>query len=267
MQRLPESCYIDGNLMDRLAPMNLPQPTPENERVLNEARTWFRDRVIASHVENTRNLIHASSFNINPFTVWYLARFIDGEVTPLSIAKALVLPRSMGTSIATSFGSQMQRFITDTLATAFGSPASGMDIEFKDFYDGHKKHSQIKLGPNTINRDDVTTIDSKFKSLRNLLRTNGVSLPSDRFVVAVMFGEPNEVNAFYQSLRDEHGWELLVGREFWAHLTGDDYFHDRLVEVIRESTEESDSSDVLAETLSTLAKDPEIIALSNQYQR
>ena len=247
--------------------MPLPPPTPENKAVLDAAKVWFEEKIIASHLRNTLMLSDVDKFNINPFTVWYLAKFTDNEVTPRSIAKALILPRALGSSISTSLGTNLQRFITDTLVTAYGSAASGMDSDFKDRRDGLNKYSQIKLGPNTINKDDVKTINDKFKGVQNLLKANGQSLSKSHFAVGIMFGEESEVNTWYRELRDEHGWELYVGKDFWWRLTGDRDFLDRLIDVIQNSTENSAASTALESTIEKLSQDPRIQKLALEFNQ
>jgi hypothetical protein len=237
----------------------------ENQRVLIAAKHWFEANVIQKHLDNTTKLSEPSEFHINPFTVWYLAKFIDGEVTPRSIAKALVYPRSLGTSISTSFGTQLQSFITNTLATAYGSASDGMDIDFIDQVDGERKFAQVKLGPNTINRDDVDTINGKFTKLRNLTKTNNVRLPNNHFAVGVMFGTEEELNNFYLSLRTTHGWELYVGQDFWKRLTGDPNFMTRLVEVCRQAINETADSAALARVVDSLAAHSAIQDLAKRY--
>ena len=194
-------------------PLVIPPPTEENQKVLDAAKLWFED-YLENHYRLTLEASDPTIYNSNPFLVWHLAKTIDGEVTPRSIAKALIIPRQLGTSPTTSFGSRMQKFISDTLVNAYGSAASGMDIEFTDQIDGLEKFTQIKAGPLTINSDDVAPMDQKFKDLRNLLRTNGRSLPNNHFAVGVLYGEEKDLNAFYLKLRDDHGWELYVGRQF-----------------------------------------------------
>ena len=71
---------------------------------------------------------------------------MTGQLTPKSIAKALAYPRVLGQSITTSFGMNMQKFISDVLVNAFGSTTQGIDIEFTDCVDGRKKYCQVKLG-------------------------------------------------------------------------------------------------------------------------
>jgi len=84
-----------------------------------------------------------------------------------SIARALVYPRILGTSIATSFGQNIQRFCTEVLS-GFGSAISGVDIEFIDQLDGRKKYCQVKSGPETINKDDIETISRHFLGIKGI---------------------------------------------------------------------------------------------------
>ena len=109
------------------------------EELLAKAKAWFQSTIIENHIKNSQKLIHPKEFNINPFLVAYLAKFLTGNTEPKSIAKALIYPRVLGQSITTSFGQNIQKFTNDVLS-AFGSTTSGIDIEFIDQIDGHKKY-------------------------------------------------------------------------------------------------------------------------------
>src|SRR5699024_1073932 len=102
--------------------------------------------IAKSHMANTEKLTSLEQFNVNPFLNKYLANFLTGNDDSRSVAKALVYPRVLGTSINTTFGNQMQSFISDVLGGQ-GSLSPGIDIEFIDKIDGHKKYCQIKAGP------------------------------------------------------------------------------------------------------------------------
>jgi hypothetical protein len=83
----------------------------------------------------------------------YLANFLTGNDNAESIAKALVLPRILGSSInGTSFGMKVQKLIGQ-LFQGLGSTTSGIDIEFIDGIDGRRKYCQLKSWSNTINHD------------------------------------------------------------------------------------------------------------------
>ncbi|MFR9597415.1 MAG: restriction endonuclease, partial [Rikenellaceae bacterium] len=77
----------------------------ERSEIIEKAKDFFRDEVFKPHLEN--GCVKASklkSYNVNPFLVKYLACFLEGDDSSRSIAKALILPRVLGTSINTSFG-------------------------------------------------------------------------------------------------------------------------------------------------------------------
>lgn len=105
------------------------------------------------------NKLHLSSFDLNPFLINYLAAFLCGDTQPVSLAKALVYPRILGTSLNTSFGQNVQVFISQLQEVVGGaSGIDGIDIEFVDAIDGRRKYCQCKAGPKTINKDDIATI-------------------------------------------------------------------------------------------------------------
>jgi Type II restriction endonuclease EcoO109I len=162
----------------------------QQNALLLKAQQWFRDIILPKHLENTRKLKNASNFDVNPFLAPYLAVFLTGTLTPTSIAQALTYPRVLGSSITTSFGTNMQKFISDVLGNAFGSTTQGIDIEFIDCIDQKKKYCQVKLGPNTINKDDVTTMHNHFKTVRGLGRTNNITVRPDDMVIGILYGVP-----------------------------------------------------------------------------
>ena len=145
----------------------------EKREILAKAKDFFREKIVDNHKRNTEKLGKLSAFQPNPFLEKYLANFAFGNCDASSIAKALVYPRVLGTSINTTFGTQMQAFCKDVLS-GFASTTPGIDIEFVDQLDGRRKYCQIKAGPNTINNDDITTIKNHFESIRRIARTNGL---------------------------------------------------------------------------------------------
>lgn len=221
-----------------------------NDQIIKKAQDFFREVIAKNHVKNTSKLSNVSEFNVNPFLNKYLANFLTGDDSQKSIAKALILPRVLGTSITTSFGTNLQKFINSTLE-GYGSTTTGMDIEFIDKIDGRKKYCQIKAGPQTINYDDVTTIHNHFKSAINLGRANGIPIASMDCVVGVFYGEEEELSQFYKTLAEDY--TVLVGKEFWYHLTGDADFYEKLTDAIGEIANEFDGRDLLEKTISDLA--------------
>lgn len=234
----------------------------ERKRILGQVKKWFRTVIVANHLKNTQKLMSVSEFDINPFITPYLAVFLAGELTPESVAKALLYPRVLGTSITTSFGTNLQKFISDVLKNSFGSMVNGIDIEFVDALDGRRKYCQVKLGPNTINKDDVDTIHNHFKSARNLGRTNNVTVAHGDLVVGILYGEPGQEKGHYKRLRDEFGYPLFIGQEFWHRLTGDENFYAELRQTVAEVALEVRGAALLDETIQKLAATPKIKKLA-----
>jgi hypothetical protein len=242
--------------------MSISQTSPENAHVLSEAKKWFHKKIIASHLLRTQKLKNPSEFDINPFTTPYLSAFLTGEVTERGIAKALVYPRILGTSISTSFGQNLQSFISDVLVDAFGSIVSGIDIKFLDKLDGREKYAQLKLGPNTINADDVVTINLHFKDIKNLARTNSVQIGTNDLIVCIMYGAESDISNHYKRLRDEFHYPVIVGNDFWHRLTGDEFFFGKLINVISESLNEVNSASLIDSVIDSLASTEEIKRLT-----
>ena len=206
--------------------------------IIENGKKYFRDIIIPNHVKGLEKL-KLKDFNINPFLVNYLAAFLCGDTEPKSLAKALVYPRILGTSINTSFGQNIQIFIS-SLAQIAGcaSGIDGIDIEFEDAIDGRRKYCQCKAGSQTINKDDIATILGHFKHLHNKARLDHLNVQIDDMIVGVLYGEKNELSAHYKII-DSH-YPVYCGADFWKHLTGDDLFYHRLSKAFGEVVEEDE---------------------------
>ena len=228
-----------------------------SDDILNAAQTWFADKIAVNHIRNTQKCSDARELTINPFTVGYLANFLEGEANAISIARVLIYPRILGTSIATSFGQNLQSFISSALG-AYGSTTSGIDIEFIDKLDGRKKYCQLKAGPQTINFDNISSIHNHFRDIRNLARTNSLNLSDDDLIVGVLYGENYQLNSFYKRLTEEHFHPIHIGSDFWHRLTGEEDFYDRLIKAFRDISVTFDGRDILEDTIEKLSKTDEI---------
>ena len=236
--------------------------TEENKKeILVRAQEWFKSGIMEQHIVNTKKLVSPSEFNINPFLVTYLATFLTGNASPESIAKALVYPRVLGTSITTSFGTHIQRFTSDVLSS-YASTTSGIDIEFIDAIDNRRKYCQLKAGPNTINKDDVETIANHFKGVQNLARTNNLNISFNDLIVGVIYGDESQLNGHYKRITSQYDYPVLVGRDFWYHLTGDKKLYFDLIKAVGAVVSESGFSEGLQKVIAELALQPEIIAIS-----
>ena len=224
----------------------------ERQQILSKAKQFFKTRIAENHIANTRKLSSLDKFNINPFTHKYLAQFAFGDSSPESMAKALLYPRVLGTSISTTFGTQLQYFCNEVLSS-YASTTSGIDIEFIDSFDGRRKYCQVKAGPTTINHDDVDTIKNHFRAIRNLARTNHLDLNITDCIVGVFYGTENTLSQSYKRINEEY--PVYVGEEFWHRLTGDSNFYYDLINAFAEVADEMDSTELIQQVLQNLANE------------
>ncbi|MDX9852554.1 MAG: PmeII family type II restriction endonuclease [Tenuifilaceae bacterium] len=225
------------------------------KQILENAKSFFREEIVQSHINGAcKRASHLSEYNVNPFLFKYLANFLTGNDNPESIARALVLPRVLGSSITTSFGMKIQSLIS-SLFQGLGSTTQGIDIEFIDAIDGRKKYCQLKAGPNTINFDDVTTIINHFNGVRNLARTNNLNIGINDMIVGVIYGDEAELSSHYKKI--SNNYPVYIGQDFWHRLTGKEDFYFELIDAIGEVALEVDASKVVENTIKELAKEIE----------
>lgn len=164
----------------------------------------------------------------------------------------MLYPRVLGTSICTTFGNKLQFFCNEVLKS-FGSTTPGIDIQFEDAFDHRTKYCQIKAGPNTINYDDIKTIEDHFAKVTQLAIRNHVNVDIADCVVGVLYGEQEELNSFYKTIGKSH--PVYAGPVFWEHLTGDPEFYGDLIKVFVEASDEMGSSSILDQQVKILAAD------------
>lgn len=227
----------------------------KKQQIVESGKAYFRQIIIPYHLRNLKTL-KLRDFKINPFLVNYLAAFLCGNTKPESLAKALVYPRILGTSINTSFGQNIQVFIS-SLAQVAGcaSGIDGIDIEFEDAIDGRRKYCQCKAGPQTINKDDVATILGHFKHLFSKARLDRIPMQVDDMIVGVLYGEADELSGNYKTINSHY--PVYCGAEFWEHLTGDKKFYLRLAKAFGEVVEEDgiDGSQLIRKKIKAIAKE------------
>ncbi len=223
----------------------------QRKQIIENAKTFFRNEIVQSHIDGAcKRAGKLSEYNVNPFLFKYLANFLTGNDDSESIARALVLPRILGSSINTSFGMKIQSLIS-SLFQGLGSTTQGIDIEFIDAIDGQKKYCQLKAGPNTINHDDVTTIINHFNGIRNLARTNNLHVGINDMIVGVVYGEDAELSSHYKKIGNT--FPVIIGKDFWHRLTGKVDFYYELIDAIGMVALEVDASKVVEQTIKTLA--------------
>lgn len=224
----------------------------QKKDIIEKAKNFFRDEIAESHRKNTEKLKNIKEFNLNPFLDKYKANFLTGDSSPMSIAKALVYPRVLGTSINTTFGNKLQKFCSSVL-DGYASTTSGIDIEFMDLIDGRRKYCQVKAGPNTINKDDVKTIDDHFLAVKNLARTNNLTVGFSDLIVGVFYGEKIELSGHYKKIQVKY--PVYIGKEFWQRLTGDENFYTILTNAIGDVASEYDGSKLINNVITQLAEE------------
>lgn len=221
------------------------------KKILEKAKAWMRDELALAHKHNTLKLVSLDEFNINPFLWSYLGYYLEGNNKPQSLAKALIYPRVLGTSITTSFGERAQGLITRIFGGR-GSTTLGMDLEFEDQTDGRKKYCQLKAGPNVINRDDVKTVTDHFKSAINLARANHLKLQVDDCMFCLIYGEPGQENNWVKAIAKDY--VVVMGQEFWHRFTGDPNFYTDLIHAIGEVAVEFNMKKDLAKVVKKLGE-------------
>lgn len=235
----------------------------EKNIILEKAKEWFSESIAKNHIKNTLKLSSIDKFNVNPFLLTYLSNFLEGNHDPKSIAKALIYPRVLGTSINTSFGTNIQKF-TSSVLSSYGSTTAGIDIEFIDALDGEKKYCQLKSGPDTINKDDVETIAGHFTDVINLSRTNGEKIGFHNLIVGVIYGEEKDLNAHYKRISKQYYYDVIVGNDFWYRLTGDKEFYTDLIKAVGEVAIQADFQKDLDSVIDKLANSDYIQNLSKE---
>jgi len=229
----------------------------QKKAIIESGKGFFRTIIIPSHIKNLNGL-KLKDFNINPFLINYLAAFLCGNTEPQSLAKALVYPRVLATSINTTFGSSIQVFISSIQQIiSSGSAISGIDIEFEDAIDKRKKYCQCKAGPQTINRDDVDTILGHFRQFKGIARQNKLHVSDDDLIVGVLYGDPIKLSANYKTIATTY--PVYCGSDFWEHLTGDGQFYHRLAKAFGEVVEEDniDGSQLILNKIDEIAREIE----------
>ena len=100
----------------------------QKKAIIESGKDYFRSSIIPNHIRNLQKL-RLKDFDVNPFLINYLSAFLCGDTTPHSMAKALVYPRILGTSVNTSFGQNIQIFISQLAQIAgCASGIEGIDI-------------------------------------------------------------------------------------------------------------------------------------------
>jgi Type II restriction endonuclease EcoO109I len=226
------------------------------EKVLLEKIVEYFDKNIFENHINAITNSHSKlkSYNINPIVVKYLSKLLVGKYSAEGVAKALFLPRVLGTSINTSFGTRIQSMFVE-LGIAEGSLIKGMDIEFIDKLDGRKKWCQLKSGPNTINSEDVKPLIKKFSDTIQLARTNSAlkNINNSDFIVGVLYGSNSELSMHYKEIDKKH--PVIIGQDFWHRITSFPNFYEKLVTELHKNIDNLDTKESINKGCNALTEE------------
>ncbi|UZN42294.1 PmeII family type II restriction endonuclease [Lactobacillus sp. IBH004] len=196
-----------------------------------------------------------NKFDPNPFTIQAAATGFSETIDAESMAKAIVYPFALGTSLSTSFGTKFQEFIVDKVQNnnIRGSLITGMDIEYIDAIDGRQKYCQVKSGPNTINKDDIKTIEDHIIDIRNLANTNHMKVNTNDVVIGILYGNDKKMSNMYKRIKAD-GYTVLIGNDFWYHLTGSKKIYEDLIEKAQDAAKQANFMPSIKKLVKTVQK-------------
>lgn len=196
-----------------------------------------------------------NKFDPNPFTIQAAATGFSETIDAESMAKAIVYPFALGTSLSTSFGTKFQEFIVDKVQNnnIRGSLIKGMDIEYIDAIDGRQKYCQVKSDPNTINKDDIKTIEDHIIDIRNLANTNHMKVNTNDVVIGILYGNDKKMSNMYKRIKAD-GYTVLIGNDFWYHLTGSKKIYEDLIEKAQDAAKQANFMPSIKKLVKTVQK-------------
>lgn len=135
---------------------------------------------------------------------------------------------------------RLERGSSTALGTAFQTIArvvggSGTGVEGADLMivrDGRNHYVQIKSGPEGFNKDTAQNIAGQLNSAR-------ARDPGAICIAAICYGRQDQVPAMVQAELGARGIELMVGRPFWAFLSGDERCMDEVLDLARAAAEDA----------------------------
>lgn len=231
----------------------------EKSEMMSRAKDWFRE-LAAKHINKTNEIHSLNDFNYNPFLVGYLSRFFGDDPSPENLAKVLLYPRVLGTSINTFFGEAIKHLSEDVFE-GFNPNIPGLNIGFIDQRDMVQKYAQLKSGPVTINMGDAQPLIDSYDAILDNEAVQERGIVADNLVVAVIYGERERMHGAYSKI-EEH-YNVLIGQEFWHAITGDANFYSELIDAIAQIASENEGAVFLENSIARLAADEHLVALSN----
>ena len=103
----------------------------QNELINKVCDEIMKKIIIHNRKKAINKFAKIEEYQINYFLINYLCKFFGEDVNPETLSKALYYPKVLGTSLTTSFGTNIQKLLVN-LNLAKGSLCDGIDIEYKD---------------------------------------------------------------------------------------------------------------------------------------
>lgn len=232
-----------------------------DKAVKNEIKKYLKIEFAEAIQEKLTEGYKLEKFIINPLVLTAIAGGVFGKTSSVNMAKALLYPRVLGTSVSTSFGDKMQKLCVSYLG-ANASSTPGMDLEFIDKISGKKLIMQLKAGPNTINSGDVEPIVSEMNSAYRLLQANKAGKNMPLFAVGIVYGSLPEISGHYKKIANstvgaQAEIPIYIGKDFWHRLSGEKSFYNDLINLFIEIFEQEDYSKLLGTNLKLLSNEIE----------
>jgi len=84
---------------------------------------------------------------------------------------------------------------------------------------------------------------------------NNLDIGINDLIVGVIYGNRSELSSHYKKIDEKY--PVVIGIDFWHHLTGKDDFYFDLIDVVGEVALEVDGTKIIQETIETLSRDIE----------
>lgn len=208
----------------------------EIQRIIETRKSGFidtektpRDNLISAmgrgftkrQVDMIRNLM-LDKLNSNPFLITTLNLKTPEEVVRVNVYQAATR------SIVTSMG-----FLVEKLLEISGDDvesANGTGWDLKKVSNGETAWIQVKSGPNDMDKDQIIYWAEK---IREKLVIN------EKGYIGITYGKRDSTTTVSLNLMRQHipEWvqRTLIGRELWDYISDDPEYHNKLMEIFRES--------------------------------
>ena len=184
------------------------------------AIAFLESNAFPRHVKNLKSL-SPNDLVLNHFSASYAAGTIGGvPLTANSLARALVIPRALGSSLSTIVSRQL-RFFCGELPGVEVVGKHANQVNYTDRVDDTNRIGIFAGGPSNLNSPGRKTLEGKLTRLHAQI---GRSAPAP--VVCVTHGEISNLNSSFKKLDPKYA--VFVGGDFWHRVTGDPNFYREL---------------------------------------